>query len=385
MRYLIVSIVCILFAVPVVAADSNLPSEKCQNSDFSIVGKNNGADYRYKMNETLKIRVTGGCFSDVNHIVKQGLSKNVVLYLDDIKMTDLHVDGPQIEGDGLILPFRLARDSENESSRATWNKLLSKHRGKGYGMTLPLAIAIGNEPAWLIPEPTEPFQFYIVEKTVAELTIIVCLALFLSALYLLVKSPSALRDEKGGYYSLGKSQMAFWGLLVALAFAGIWFVTGTMEHIPDQVLILIGISGATGLSSVVIGENKKSTNASKIEVHRKNLRDEQKLLETRKKDDANAFTQGNKERLEEINAEISELSQQPAAVHSAGFWRDICNDGNGLSFHRLQVVIWTIILGVVFIVDVSEVISMPEFSNTLLMLMGISSGTYLGFKIPEKV
>lgn len=69
MRYLIFSIVCILFAVPVVAADSNLPSEKCQNSVFfPIVGKNNGADYRYKMNETLKIKVIGGCFSDVNNI-----------------------------------------------------------------------------------------------------------------------------------------------------------------------------------------------------------------------------------------------------------------------------------------------------------------------------
>ena len=27
---------------------------------------------------------------------------------------------------------------------------------------------------------------------------------------------------------------------------------------------------------------------------------------------------------------------------------------------------------------------MPEFSTTLLGLMGISSGTYLGFKLPEK-
>lgn len=27
---------------------------------------------------------------------------------------------------------------------------------------------------------------------------------------------------------------------------------------------------------------------------------------------------------------------------------------------------------------------MPEFDGTLLALMGISSGTYLGFKIPER-
>ena len=81
---------------------------------------------------------------------------------------------------------------------------------------------------------------------------------------------------------------------------------------------------------------------------------------------------------------MEKLSLQPATPQSDGFWRDICNSGDGLSFHRLQVVMWTLILGVVFINDVSKVMSMPEFSNTLLMLMGISSGTYLGFKIPEK-
>jgi hypothetical protein len=27
---------------------------------------------------------------------------------------------------------------------------------------------------------------------------------------------------------------------------------------------------------------------------------------------------------------------------------------------------------------------MPEFDGTLLTLMGLSSGTYLGFKLPEK-
>jgi len=30
------------------------------------------------------------------------------------------------------------------------------------------------------------------------------------------------------------------------------------------------------------------------------------------------------------------------------------------------------------------VASMPEFPETLLVLQGISAGTYLGFKIPEK-
>ena len=215
-------------------------------------------------------------------------------------------------------------------------------------------------------------------------TLAICLAIFMGAYYLLVKNPTALRDAKGGYYSLGKSQMAFWGLLVVLTFAGIWFLTGTMEHIPSQVLTLLGISGATGLSAVVIGENKDSANESELQVEITTLREEQQRLEREQLTAAGAFPQISETRLVEIKSKIDELSQQPAPAQSAGFWKDICDDGNGLSFHRLQVVIWTVVLGVVFIGSVTRAMSMPEFSETLLILLGISNGTYLGFKIPEK-
>jgi hypothetical protein len=50
----------------------------------------------------------------------------------------------------------------------------------------------------------------------------------------------------------------------------------------------------------------------------------------------------------------------------------------------LQVVIWTLVLGVVFVVSVIQTMSMPEFPGSLLILMGVSNVTYLGFKIPEK-
>ena len=46
---------------------------------------------------------------------------------------------------------------------------------------------------------------------------------------------------------------------------------------------------------------------------------------------------------------------------------------------------WTAILGLVFVYSVWERLAMPEFSATLLSLMGISAGTYLGFKgVAEK-
>ena len=39
---------------------------------------------------------------------------------------------------------------------------------------------------------------------------------------------------------------------------------------------------------------------------------------------------------------------------------------------------YTAVLGFVFVVSVIKDLAMPEFSSTLLGLMGISSGTYSG-------
>jgi hypothetical protein len=69
---------------------------------------------------------------------------------------------------------------------------------------------------------------------------------------------------------------------------------------------------------------------------------------------------------------------------SRSFLMDVLSDEHGISLHRFQMFIWTIVLGVLFGVGVYNNLAMPSFSSTLLTLMGISAGTYLGFKIPER-
>ena len=59
-------------------------------------------------------------------------------------------------------------------------------------------------------------------------------------------------------------------------------------------------------------------------------------------------------------------------------------DASGYSFHRFQIFAWTIVLGIIFVSSVYNNLTMPEFSTALLGLMGLSSGTYIGFKFPEK-
>jgi hypothetical protein len=64
------------------------------------------------------------------------------------------------------------------------------------------------------------------------------------------------------------------------------------------------------------------------------------------------------------------------------FMYDILGDNGNISFHRFQIAVWTLVLGIVFVMHVLGELAMPEFSATILGLMGISSGTYLGFKLP---
>ena len=78
------------------------------------------------------------------------------------------------------------------------------------------------------------------------------------------------------------------------------------------------------------------------------------------------------------------LNDKLATTTSPGFWGSILSDGESIRFDRFQIVVWTVVLGVVFVNSVWARLTMPDFNATLLTLMGISSGTYLGFKIPDR-
>lgn len=102
------------------------------------------------------------------------------------------------------------------------------------------------------------------------------------------------------------------------------------------------------------------------------------------RDSLNKQLQDLRTRLAQVNQQIQALNRPASAGVSAGFLRDILSDSSGYSFHRFQIFAWTIVLGVIFVSSVYYGLTMPEFSTTLLGLMGISSGTYIGFKFPEQ-
>jgi DNA-binding transcriptional regulator of glucitol operon len=75
---------------------------------------------------------------------------------------------------------------------------------------------------------------------------------------------------------------------------------------------------------------------------------------------------------------------------SINFFRDILSDNNGISVHRFQNVIWTLVAIVIYFYrysnpPIDSKSGLPTLDSTLLALTGISSATYLTLKTRENI
>jgi cell division protein FtsB len=183
--------------------------------------------------------------------------------------------------------------------------------------------------------------------------------------------------------------MAFWFYLAVAAY--VYICVSTLQiHIPmGSVLGLLGISATTGLAAVAVDSRKHLSAKSQKAA----LLAEQAALNSRVKDlsstppapgsAAEKELIDTKKRLAHVDALVAQQSIAIPAPASNGFFQDILSDGDGVSFHRFQIAVWTLVLGSVFVWGVYRNLTMPEFDASLLTLMGISAGTYVGFKFPE--
>jgi hypothetical protein len=167
-------------------------------------------------------------------------------------------------------------------------------------------------------------------------------------------------------------------------------VTSQANTLTSSVLALLGISAGTGLAAIFVDQQKASAAATQktaLVIEQKALQDRIADLQTGGAPAAgsslDAELQSKKSHLTEVNASIAALPAVAGPSVSAGLV-DMLRDGDGISFHRFQIVVWTVVLGIIFVRAVAKDLAMPEFDTTLLGLMGLSSGTYIGFKFPEK-
>jgi hypothetical protein len=236
-------------------------------------------------------------------------------------------------------------------------------------------------------------------------------------------------------YSLGRWQMAFWFLLVFGSFVCLYLLLWDYNTVSTQALALMGISSATALASVAVDAAKDSpadavnralqalglyTYADLLRVDQE-LNDRKAEMPGAQKDvdaraaatiqarqaaaaapgdaklaraaaDANELAEIAQRRLAQLQAEIQDrlnirraYDDKTKPFVSQGWLKDLTTDINGPTVHRIQVLCWTVTLGVIFIIGVYRDLAMPpDFSATLLALMGISGAGYVGFKWPEK-
>lgn len=303
------------------------------------------------------------------------------------------------------LQFHLDLTPENKD---VWIDLL----GEPEGLRKPVAFSVG-------PEGVGPFDSKLDKNNRIPLTIIspvyglVALFVILGTLFILIwlaRSTNLIR-ERGAVkvpgklrpYNLGRSQMAFWFFLIYASYTAIWLVTGELDTITPSLLGLMGISAGTALGEALIDTGKDESNDAQLQaiVAEKQALEQSipdlqaqlnavsakatpSLEDTTSRDSLNKQLQDSRTRLSQVTQQIEALTPPESRAVSAGFLRDILADSTGYSFHRFQIFAWTIILGIIFVSAVYNSLNMPEFSPTLLGLMGLSSGTYIGFKFPEK-
>lgn len=137
-------------------------------------------------------------------------------------------------------------------------------------------------------------------------------------------------------YSLAKTQLAFWTFLSLLAISYHYFIVGEFA-VNTTILALIGISASTTGLGYLIDKKDQS-----------------------QEEEGTVFRHQNQE--------------------TKHFITDILSDENGLSIHRLQKFAFHILGAIIFITETLNGLTIADLDGNLLILMGVSSTTYLGLK-----
>jgi hypothetical protein len=338
-----------------------------------------------KLRDTLTVEVDG---LDSLILEAECRGKDIVLYLDDRQLVDVMAFPPSNPVHG-TLRFPLQR---TEASRDVWTYILGR---PGFAPRRT-KVSIGLQDRFAIPGtstidlrviPVNWFLFWLL-----------LFAVFLLGFLYLARRTDVIRDSvplpgDGARrpYSLARTQASWWFFLVLASYMFIGMITGDFStSITPTVLILMGISAGTVVGSAFVDASKTGPTAGAQAALAQSLEaDVQQLsVEMQKAQAALQQAPGDMATAEALAAMVAEHTDKLSKLkklrnESEHFLQDILSDANGVSFHRFQMLAWTVVLGIIFVGQVYKALAMPEFSETLLSLMGISAGTYIGLKIPE--
>ncbi|HET9184040.1 MAG TPA: hypothetical protein VFP59_18075 [Candidatus Angelobacter sp.] len=258
--------------------------------------------------------------------IKAGNSPwNLILFLNERPMKGLQPIA--VDPENGYLDFHLERRGDNIP---TWNALMSREKNWKEGkVSRVLRASIGTDGGVAVKSNAR-FEMVFLPRLWLFVIVLVSASAF-CALVVLGRKTALLRDTPDGPYSLARTQMAVWAWLTLNAYAYLYLLTlDPGVEIPTSILGVMGISATTYLAAAM----------------------------------------------------VDRTSSDGTPEQSHGFIRDLTG-GAAVSLHRVQMMGWTLVLALIFIAQVLNTLSIPDFNPTLLGLMGLSAGTYVGFKFPE--
>lgn len=333
---------------------------------------------------TLVVRDLKSCLK------QQGITaSDLRVALDGVVLLKLlPTPGPEKQN---YVKFTLRIDPYDRDDRTRWAKIVGSMRRYVEGVTF--TVANGKSGQVFASRQRLIINLYpkYTPLVIAGLIVLlICLIVFGIKSNMLRDNPSGEKDPIANYpVSLGRVQMAFWFYLVIAGYLYIWLLTGQSYTPTGSILALLGISSATGFAAAIVDRSKTSDTNNKrstLEIQKSALESSIAQIQNTHPADGSELAK----RLVDMSHQLKTVELQfanipkPVASSSKGVTKDLFCDGDGVSFHRFQIIVWTIVLGVVFINAVHHELAMPDFDATLLGLMGLSSGTYIGFKFPEK-
>lgn len=275
-----------------------------------------------------------------------------------------------IEGKGQ-LGFRLQRFGDKPESVSAWNVILRSALAGDSHFTVGLADDKG-----VLVTSEKGGEFAVANKSNRlGYTIVFGIALLL-VLYVIGHRTSWewVRDSYGipdnlvpansRSFSLGRCQMLWWTLIVAVSWFAIGYATGDWVSINESCLILLGISVGTAVGAVAATPD----NVARL---------------VKAYADAKIAASGNAADPALVAAKAAITGD--AQIRTRNPLADLLSDyGESAGLHRLQNVAFTVIFGGWFVWLAFSEGAMPTLSNMMLTLMGISGSAYVGFKLAGK-
>lgn len=177
--------------------------------------------------------------------------------------------------------------------------------------------------------------------------------------------PDDLVPSRSRPFSLGRCQMLWWTVVVAVSWFAIGFATGDWLSINDSAVVVMGISAATAAGAVAIVPTRI---ASRVQAY------------------VSAKTAAAGKASDPAFLAAKAALAGDAELRTKSLAADLLSDyGEGTGLHRLQNLLFTIAFGLYFAWVAFHDGAMPSLSSTVLALMGISGSTYVGFKLAGKV